>query len=47
MDKTSRQFIKQAINFLQMATDQYSKVSQDKIEVIKNVIEELEEVLYG
>ena len=47
LDKASKQFIEQAINFLQMATDQYGKVSKDKIEVIRNVIEELEEVLYG
>jgi len=46
MDENSRTFIEQAINFLQLATDKHGKVSRNKVEIIKNVIEELEDVLY-
>jgi len=47
MDETSRTFIEQAINFLQLATDNHGKISRNKVEIIKNIIEELEDVLYG
>jgi len=47
MDETSKTFIEQAINFLQLATDKHGKISRNKVEIIKNIIEELEDVLYG
>jgi len=46
MDENSRTFIEQAINFLQLATDKHGRISKDKVRIIKNVIEELEDVLY-
>ena len=45
MDKASESFILEAIKFLELASDQYSKVSHTQIIKIKSVIEELEEVL--
>ena len=47
MDETSITFIEQAINFLQLAIDKHGKVSRNKVETIKNIIEELEDILYG
>jgi len=46
MDENSRTFIEQAINFLQLATDKHGRISKDKMRIIKNVIEKLEDVLY-
>ena len=46
MDETSITFIEQAINFLRLATDKHGKIPKEKVRIIKNVIEELEDVLY-
>jgi hypothetical protein len=44
-DATSETFILEALKFLQLATDQYSRVPHLQIMRIKEIIEELEEVL--
>jgi len=44
-DKTSETFIVEAIKFLTLATDQYSKIPHTTIMRIQNVIDELEDIL--
>lgn len=45
MDKASEAFILKAIEYLQLASDQYSRVPHTQIMRIQNVIEELEGIL--
>jgi len=46
-DITSEIFIIEAIKFLTLATDQYSRVPHTQIMRIQNVIKELEDILEG
>jgi hypothetical protein len=47
MDSATKEFLKQAINFLLLSTDEYCNISEDKFYRIRNVIEELNDILYG
>jgi len=44
-DQTSETFLLEAIKFLELAADQYSKIPHVQIIKIKNIIGELEEII--
>jgi hypothetical protein len=47
MDKTSKQFLIQAINFLEMATDQYGEMDYGLRERVREIVEELGSIVEG
>ncbi|HEY8890239.1 MAG TPA: hypothetical protein VIM70_08270 [Clostridium sp.] len=44
-DQTSETFLLEAIKFLELAADQYSRIPHVAIMRIKSIIEELEEII--